>query len=57
MIKVKVIDLPKEGLTAERLEQIINEFIAVEKPDEVIHIEFNSEFGFLIIVYRKGEDR
>jgi hypothetical protein len=57
MIKVKVIDLPKEGLTAERLEQIINEFIAVEKPDEVIYIEFNSEFGFLIIVYRKGEDR
>ena len=57
MIRAKVIDLPKEGLTAERLEQIINEFIAVEKPDEVIYIEFNSEFGFLIIVYRKGEDR
>jgi hypothetical protein len=54
MIRAKVIDLPKEGLTAERLEQIINEFIAKEKPDEIIHIEFSSEFGFLIIVYRKG---
>jgi hypothetical protein len=57
MIKVKVIDLPKEGLTAERLEKIINEFIAEEKLDEIIHIELNSEFGFLIIVYRKCEDR
>jgi hypothetical protein len=54
MMKAKVIDLPKEGLTAERLEQIINEFIAKEKPDEIIHIEFNPEFGFLIIVYKKG---
>jgi hypothetical protein len=54
MIRAKVIDLPKEGLTAERLEQIINEFIAKEKPDEIIHIEFSSEFGFLIIVYKKG---
>jgi hypothetical protein len=53
MIKVKVIDLPKEGLTAEMLEQIINKFIDEEKPDEIIHIEFNSEFGFLIIVYKK----
>jgi hypothetical protein len=53
VIKVKVIDLPKEGLTAEKLEKIINKFIAKEKPDEIIHIEFNSEFGFLIIVYKK----
>jgi hypothetical protein len=54
MIRAKVIDLPKEGLTAERLEQIINEFIAEEKPDEIVHIEFSSEFGLIIIVYKKG---
>jgi hypothetical protein len=54
VIRVKVIDLPKEGLTAEVLERIINDFIAKEQPSDVISLDFNSEFGFLIIVYRKG---
>jgi hypothetical protein len=53
MIKVKVIDLPKEDLTAERLENIISKFIKTEKPHEIISLDFNSEFGFLIIIYRK----
>jgi hypothetical protein len=53
MIEVKVIDLPKEGLTAERLENIISKFIKTEKPHEIISLDFNSEFGFLIIIYRK----
>jgi hypothetical protein len=53
MIKVKVIDLPKEGLTAEKLEDIINKFIMEEKPDEIIQLDFNSEFGFLTIIYKK----
>jgi hypothetical protein len=54
VIRVKVIDLPKEGLTAEALERIISDFISAESPDDIIHLDFNSEFGFLIIVYRKG---
>jgi len=54
MIKVKVIGLPKEGLTAEKLEDIINKFLMEEKPDEIIQIDFNSEFGFLTIIYKKG---
>jgi hypothetical protein len=53
-MRAKVIDLPKEGLTVEKLEAIINTFIETEKPDEIIHLNFNSEFGYLIIVYRKG---
>ena len=52
-MRAKVIDLPKEGLTAEKLEAIINAFIEIERPDEIVHIDFNSEFGYLIIVYRK----
>jgi hypothetical protein len=54
VIRAKVIDLPKEGLTAEKLEAIINAFIETERPDEIIHLDFNSEFGYIIIVYRKG---
>jgi hypothetical protein len=54
VIRAKVIDLPKEGLTAEKLEATINAFIEAEKPDEIIHLDFNSEFGYLIIIYRKG---
>jgi hypothetical protein len=54
MIKVKVIDIPKEGLTAEKLEDIINKFIMEEKPDEIIQLDFNSEFGFLTIIYKEG---
>jgi hypothetical protein len=54
MIKAKVIDLPKEGLTADKLEELINAFIMIERPDEIVCLEFNSEFGFLIIIYRKG---
>jgi hypothetical protein len=54
MIRVKVIDLPKEGLTARELEGIINRFLEEEKPREILQIEFNSEYGFLIVVYRKG---
>jgi hypothetical protein len=53
MIKVKVIDLPKEGLTAEKLEGIINKFLMEEKPDEIIQLDLNSEFGFLTIIYKK----
>jgi hypothetical protein len=53
VIKVKIIDLAKEGLTAEKLEQIINNFILTEKPSEIVHLEFNSEYGFLIIIYKK----
>jgi hypothetical protein len=52
MIKAKVIDLEKEGLTAEKLEKIINNFIQTENPNEIIQIEFNSEYGCLIIVYK-----
>jgi len=54
VIRVKVIDLPKEGLTAEKLEAIINAFIETERPDEITHLDFNSEFGFLVIIYKKG---
>jgi hypothetical protein len=54
MIRVKVLDLPKEGLTAELLEDIINKFIETEQPDEIIQLDFNSEFGFLTIIYKKG---
>ena len=53
MIKAKVIDLPKEGLTAEKLETIINEFISQEQPSEIVSVEFNSEFAYLIIIYVK----
>jgi hypothetical protein len=54
MIKAKVIDLPKDGLTADKLEELINAFIMIERPDDIVCFEFNSEFGFLIIIYRKG---
>lgn len=57
MIRVKVIDLPKEGLTADKLEELINAFIAIERPDEIVSLDLNSEFGFLVIVYKKGEGR
>jgi hypothetical protein len=53
MIKVKVINLPKEGLTAEKLEDIINKFIMEETPEEIIQLDFNSEFSFLTIIYKK----
>jgi hypothetical protein len=53
MIRVKVIDLPKEDLTSKQLEDIINEFIKTEKPEEITQIDFNSEFAFLIIIYKK----
>jgi hypothetical protein len=55
-MKVKVIELPKENLTAQFLEQVINEFLEVEKPIDV-KFEFNSEFGFLIIIYQTIEDK
>jgi hypothetical protein len=54
MIKVKVIDLPKEGLTAEKLEEIVNKFIMEEEPDEIVQLDFNSEFGLLTIIYKKA---
>jgi hypothetical protein len=54
VIHAKVIDLPKEGLTAEKLEKIINDFIAKEQVTEIITFGFNSEYGFLIIIYSKG---
>lgn len=54
MIRVKVIDLPKESLTADKLEELINAFIAIERPDEIVSLDLNSEFGFLVIVYKKG---
>ncbi|MCC5990486.1 MAG: hypothetical protein LM558_03135 [Thermosphaera sp.] len=54
MIRVKVIDLPKEGLTAGKLEELVNEFIEAEKPDEIVSLQFDPEFGLLIIVYKKG---
>lgn len=53
MIRAKVIDLPKEGLTAQTLEDLLNNFIIIERPDNIIHVEFNSDFGFLIIIYEK----
>lgn len=53
MIRVKVIDLPKDGLTAQLLERIINDFIDSEEPSEIVHLEFNSEYGYLIIIYKK----
>jgi hypothetical protein len=54
VIRVKVVDLPKEGLTASKLEELVNAFIEAEKPDEIVNLQFDPEFGFLIIVYRKG---
>jgi hypothetical protein len=54
MIKVKVIELPREGLTSQMLEEIISSFIATEQPDEIIQMDFNSEFSFLTIIYKKG---
>jgi hypothetical protein len=51
--RAKVIDLPKEGLSALELEKIINDFIAEERPSEIECLDFNPEFGFLIIVYKK----
>jgi hypothetical protein len=54
MIKAKVIDLPKEGLTAQQLEDIINKFIKTEQPEQITHLDFNSEFAYLIIIYKKG---
>jgi len=53
MICVKVIDLPKVGLTSKKLEDIINKFIMKEKPSKIIQLDFNSEFGFLIIIYEE----
>jgi hypothetical protein len=55
-MKAKVIELPKEGLTAQLLEQIINEFLETEKPLDV-RFEFNSEYGFLIIVYIENTEK
>jgi hypothetical protein len=52
-MRARVIDLPKEGLTAATLEGIINEFIEKERPSEIVSLGLVSEFGFLIIVYRK----
>jgi hypothetical protein len=54
VIKVRVIDLPKEGLTAQLLEDIINKFIEAVQPEEIIQLEFNSEFAYLLIIYKKG---
>jgi hypothetical protein len=54
MIKVKVIELPREGLTGQRLEEIIGSFIAAEQPDEIIQFDFASDFAYLIILYKKG---
>jgi hypothetical protein len=54
VIRVKVVDLPKEGLTAIKLEEIVNEFIEEEEPDEIVSLQLDTAFGFLIIVYRKG---
>jgi hypothetical protein len=53
VIRAKVIDLPKEGLTAELLEGILNKFIETERPDKIVQFDFNSEFGLLTIVYEK----
>jgi len=53
VMRSKVIDLPKEGLTAAVLEGIINEFIETERPSEIVSLDFVPESGFLIIVYRK----
>jgi uncharacterized protein YheU (UPF0270 family) len=53
VIRAKVIDLPKEGLTAQTLEELINAFILIERPKSITNIEFNSEYGFLIIIYEK----
>jgi hypothetical protein len=56
MIRAKVIDLPKEGITSHKLENIINNFIETEKPSEIISIQFDPNYGFLIIIYRKGDE-
>jgi uncharacterized protein YheU (UPF0270 family) len=53
VIRAKVIDLPKDGLTAQTLEELINDFLLIEKPDDIVSIEFSPEYGFLIIVYEK----
>jgi hypothetical protein len=54
MIKVKVIELPKEGLTSQKLEEVISSFIAAEQPDEIIQFDFATDFAYLIILYKKG---
>jgi hypothetical protein len=53
MIRVKVIDIQKEGVTAQMIEDLLNSFIVIEKPDNIIHVEFNTDYGFLIIIYEK----
>lgn len=50
-MKVKVIRLPLEGLTADKLEGIIRGFIETEKPTKIHWMDLNSEFGYLTIVY------
>jgi hypothetical protein len=52
-VRAKVIDLPKEGLTSGQLEKIINDFIDRERPSEIVSIELSSEYGLLIIIYKK----
>jgi hypothetical protein len=54
VIKVKVIDLPRENLTSKQLEDLISKFIDEEKPDKIIHLGLAPEYPFLIILYQKG---
>jgi len=53
MIKVKIIELPREGLTAQQLEDVINKFIVSETPKNIICISLLESYSYLMIVYVK----
>jgi hypothetical protein len=54
VIRVKVIDLPREGVYPQLIEKIISDFINNEEPDEITHIELNDKYACIIIVYKKA---
>jgi phosphoribosyl 1,2-cyclic phosphodiesterase len=54
MMRAKVIELKREGLTAKELEDIINEFIEKENPSNIIAFHFSESYPYLIIIYVKG---
>jgi hypothetical protein len=51
-MKVKVIDLPKEGLTAQKIQEAVDRFVEEESPKEILQVNFDSNLALLIVVYR-----
>jgi ssRNA-specific RNase YbeY (16S rRNA maturation enzyme) len=54
MMRAKVIEVKREGLTAKELEDIINDFIEKENPSNIISFNFSESYPYLIIIYVKG---